>query len=211
MINFNAKPMRELYPFIEFSLLTLYVIRLGWHKMILKNQLDRRFLEVYGFYVIMFFNAFFFFTMDSFNKNWIYYNYAFNFIHCSLPIVLPAIMLHGKFTVPFILFLVLLVILNIYVNHFGFIVLTYLILILWLGFRTCKFLLMSQVYRSKVFVYLSMIFMLVITQIIYICGNAEVDWYQSSLVDYLLYVTQFAILFVNIIGHIFLRRFVIQL
>jgi hypothetical protein len=201
--------MRELYPFIELSMLTLYVIRLGWHKIILKNRLDRRFIEVYGFYVIMFFNALFF-TLDLFNKNWIYSNYAFNFIHCSLPIVLPFTMLHGKFTVPFFLFVVLLVILNIYFNNFGFIVLTYLILIVWLGFRIYKFSLMSQVYRSKVFVYLAMILMLIITQIIYICSNAKVNWYQSSLVDYLLYVTQFTILFVNIIGHISLRRFVIQ-
>jgi hypothetical protein len=195
--------MNHLYFFIEFTLLSLYPIRFFWYKYSLRKHWNRRFYDILFYYLIFFTNA----CAGTFK---ICQNIFFNYLHCSLPVVLSVIIVRQRISVLTLLILVSFVYLNLAIVQFEFIVTTYLILILLIVNKAYRFSLMSKYYRSTLSVYGSIICSIIITQLIFLTSYVKVNWYDSLFVDYFLYLTQFVYLSTIIIGHVYLRRFIVN-
>ena len=124
--------MKNLYIYIEFSLILLMFFRVFWEVNRNDKQFDFRFLEVFLFYMIIFLNEIFIWLkLDN--------RFAFYFIHCSFPMVLSAVVVKKHFNVSFFLFLGVLIILNNLLLNYGFIILSYLILFFIISNRIYKF------------------------------------------------------------------------
>lgn len=86
----------------------------------------------------------------------------------------------------------------------------YFVVLLLMVFRIYKFTLKSHVFREKIPVYISILAALIIAQFIYLMNEIQVDWHASKLVDYFLYLTQVVYLSTIILGHVYLRRFIVN-
>lgn len=195
--------MKNLYIYIEFSLVLLIFIRVFWEVNRNDKHFDFRFLEVFLFYVIIFLNdVFICLKLDN--------RFAFYFIHCSFPVALSAVVLKKHFNVSFFMFLGVLVILNNLLLNYGFIILSYLFLFFIMSNRIYKFSMMSKNFREKIPVYVSILAVLIISHLIFLMSIVKVDWHASRPLDYFLFLTQFIFLSSIIIGHVHLRRFIVD-
>jgi hypothetical protein len=132
-----------------------------------------------------------------------------NFFHCSFAIVLPLSVIWKRASIEKYIILILLVALNLYYINLYFIVISNLLLFVFMAHRIVDFTLKSRYFREKVPVYISILIFLIFTQLIYLISHIKLDWKNSQLVDYFLFATQFIYLTTFIIGHVYLRRFIV--
>jgi len=195
--------LNQWYLHTEVVLLFCYVIRISWVWFSRAGNLDSSFVEVYTLYLICLANDALVY-MDACSIILI------NFLHCAFPVFLIA-MIYFKnlrwwsFVFSLILFLFIL-----YFHDARIIVTTYLLLFIVFSRRIYQFSISSKRYREKVPVYCSILILLVITHLIFLMNNTKVDWHESKFVDYFLYVTQFVYLSTIILGHVYLRRFIVN-
>jgi hypothetical protein len=195
--------MRNLYHCFEFSLILLILFRIFWEVNRNDKHFDFRFLEVFLYYLIIFLNyVFFWLKLDN--------RFAFYFVHCCFPVALSAVVVKKHVDVSFFLFLGVLIILNNLLLNYGFIILSYLFLFFIMSNRIYKFSMMSKNFREKIPVYVSILAVLIISHLIFLMSIVKVDWHASRPLDYFLFLTQFIFLSSIIIGHVHLRRFIVD-
>jgi len=138
------------------------------------------------------------------------HEYLYNFFHCSFAIILPLSVIWKRTGIEKYIVLILLVALNLYFVNLYFIVISNLLMFVYMANRIVGFTLKSSYFREKVPVYLSILIFLIFTQLIYLISHIKMDWKNSQLVDYFLFATQFIYLSTFIIGHVYLRRFIVN-
>lgn len=195
--------MVDWYDFTEFILLLSYFVRLIYCRVKLTLLFDTRFIEAPVFFLIILLN-------NIWSKLNIGHEYLYNFFHCSFAIVLPLSVIWKRTGIEKYIVLILLVTLNLYFVNLYFIVISNLLLFVYMANRIVGFTLKSSYFREKVPVYLSILIFLIFTQLIYLISHIKMDWKNSQLVDYFLFATQFIYLTTFIIGHVYLRRFIVN-
>ncbi|MEY2792291.1 MAG: hypothetical protein RJA76_283 [Bacteroidota bacterium] len=193
----------RLYVFIELLLLVSYFIRLIVYKISHRSFFDLKFSDVSFFFLICLLNDFWF-QLNIASA------YVYNFFHCSFAIVLPLSVIWKRTGIEKYILLILMVALNLYFVNLYFIVISNLLLFVYMANRIVGFTLKSSYFREKVPVYLSILIFLIFTQLIYLISHMKMDWKNSQLVDYFLFATQFIYLTTFIIGHVYLRRFIVN-
>lgn len=192
-----------LYVLIELLLLLSYCVRLVLFKINYQSFFDSTFVDVSCFFLICLVNNIWF-QLDSAST------YFYNFFHCSFAIVLPLSIIWKRPGIEKYIVLILLVALNLYFVNLYFIVISNLLLFVYMANRIVGFTLKSSYFREKVPVYLSILIFLIFTQLIYLISHIKMDWKNSQLVDYFLFATQIIYLTTFIIGHVYLRRFIVN-
>jgi hypothetical protein len=192
----------SLYVSIELLLLFSYFARLFFLKINNQSFFDSRFADVSCFFLICLVNNIWF----QLNILDTHFN---NFFHCSFAIVLPLSVIWKRASIEKYIILILLVALNLYYINLYFIVISNLLLFVFMAHRIVDFTLKSRYFREKVPVYISILIFLIFTQLIYLVSHIKLDWKNSQLVDYFLFATQFIYLTTFIIGHVYLRRFIV--
>jgi hypothetical protein len=193
----------RLYVLIELLLLVSFFIRLIVYKINHRSFFDSTFVDVSYFFLICLVNNIWL-QLD------IASTYFYNFFHCSFAIVLPLSIIWKKAGIEKSIFLIFLVALNLYFMNLVFIVVSNLLLFVFLAHRIVSFTLKSRYFRKKVPVYVSIMFFLIFTQLIYLISHVKLDWKNSQLVGYFLFAAQFIYLTTFIIGHVYLRRFIVD-
>jgi hypothetical protein len=195
--------MIDLYDSTELLLLSSFFVRLGFYKLKSQRDFDLKFLDMIIFFLIC-----------LIANLWIQLNivreYVYNFFHCSFAITLPLSIIWKKAGLEKPILLIFLVALNLYFENSYFIVVSNLLLFVFLAHRIVSFTLKSRYFREKVPVYISILIFLIFTQLIYLISHIKLDWKNSQLVDFFLFATQFIYLTTFIIGHVYLRRFIID-
>jgi hypothetical protein len=195
--------MTDFYFWLELVLLFIIHIRIVNYKYNHRKQFDPRFKDVFYFSCICFINVI-----------WVFLNigheYLYNYFHCSFAIVLPLSVIWKRTGIEKYIVLILMVALNLYFVNLYFIVISNLLLFVYMANRIVGFTLKSSYFREKVPVYLSILIFLIFTQLIYLISHIKMDWKNSQLVDYFLFATQFIYLTTFIIGHVYLRRFIVN-
>jgi hypothetical protein len=195
--------MIDLYDSTELLLLSSFFVRLGFYKLKSQRDFDLKFLDMIIFFLIC-----------LIANLWIQLNivreYVYNFFHCSFAIALPISIIWKKAGLEKPILLIFVVALNLYFENLYFIVASNLLLFVFLAHRIVGFTLKSRYFREKVPVYVSILIFLIFTQLIYLISHIKLDWKNSQLVDYFLFATQFIYLTTFIIGHVYLRRFIID-
>ncbi len=136
--------------------------------------------------------------------------YFFYFFHCAMPIVLSLSIVSEKVKYGYLFFQFLLVLLNLYFHDVIFIVSTYFITMFLVMRQLVYFALNSKRNREKVPLYSAILGVIFLTQLIYLMNSAKVDWHGAQLVACFLYLTQFVYLSTIILGHVYLRRFIVN-
>lgn len=195
--------MTDYYFWLELFLLFVILLRVIYYKFSHRQHFDKRFKDVLYFNLICLLNVI-----------WVFLNigheYLDNFFHCSFAIVMPLSIIWKKAGCEKPILLILLVALNLYFMNLFFIVVSNLLLFVFLAHRIVSFTLKSRYFRKKVPVYISIFIFLIFTQLIYLISHIKLDWKNSQLVDFFLFATQFIYLTTFIIGHVYLRRFIID-
>jgi hypothetical protein len=195
--------MVDYYDLIELLLLMALFLRIGFYKWKYNTDFDFKFVDVLFFSFICLIGSI-----------WLMLNigheYLYNFFHCSFAIVLPLSIIWKRPGIEKYIVLILLVALNLYFVNLYFIVISNLLLFVYMANRIVGFTLKSSYFREKVPVYLSILIFLIFTQLIYLISHMKMDWKNSQLVDYFLFATQFIYLTTFIIGHVYLRRFIVN-
>lgn len=195
--------MIDWYDFIELLFLLLYFGRLVYSKMKLTSSVDARFIEVPVFFVILLLN-------NIWSKLNIGHEYLYNFFHCSFAIVLPLSVIWKRAVIEKYIMAILLVALNLHFMNLYFIIISNLFLFIFMAHRIVSFTLKPRYFREKIPVYVSILVFLIFTQLIYLISHVKLDWKNSQLVGYFLFVTQLIYLTTFIIGHVYLRRFIVD-
>lgn len=91
-----------------------------------------------------------------------------------------------------------------------FIVFSYQCAFILIALKMKQLSMKSKNERNKIPVYFIMLIVLIVTQLIYLMGYFKLNWYESHLVSYFLFSVNFIYLFSIAIGHVYLRRFIID-
>jgi hypothetical protein len=193
----------RLYVLIELLLLLSYFVRLILFKINYQSFFDSTFVDVSYFFLICLVNNIWF-QLD------IASTYFYNFFHCSFAITLPLSIIWKKAGLEKPILLIFLVALNLYFENLYFIVVSNLLLFVFLAHRIVSFTLKSRYFREKVPVYGPILFFLIFTQLIYLISHVKLDWKNSQILGYFLFAAQFIYLTTFIMGHVYLRRFIID-
>jgi hypothetical protein len=195
--------MAYFYFWLELFLLFVLHLRVITYSYCHRQHFDERFKDVLCFYFICFLNVIWV-LLD------IEHEYLYNFFHCSFAIVLPLSVIWKRAGIEKYIIWILLVALNLYFMNLYFIVISNLLLFVFMANRIVSFTLKSRYFREKVLVYVSILIFLIFTQLIYLISHIRLDWKNSQLVDYFLFVTYFIYLTTFIISHVYLRRFIVD-
>ena len=195
--------MIDWHDFTELLLLLSYFGRLIYCKMKLTLSVDTRFIEVPAFFLILLLN-------NIWSKLNIGHEYLYNFFHCSFAIVLPLSVIWKRAVIEKYIIAMLLVALNLYFMNLYFIIISNLLLFIFMAHRIVSFTLKPRYFREKIPVYVSILVFLMFTQLIFLISHIKLEWKNSQLVGYFLFVTQFIYLTTFIIGHVYLRRFIVD-
>jgi hypothetical protein len=195
--------MNDLYHLIESLLLVLLLFRTFYQVTPNSKRFNQSFVEILYFFVIC-----------LINHIWGYINpsseYFFYFVHCAFPVVLPLSILNRNFKPLFLLFLAVIVFLNLQIRDYRIIVITYLLCLIVLSNRIVAFALLSKKYRQILPIYIAILFLIVLTNLTYLLGYFKMDWTHSQLIHYFSFIIKFVYLSTIILGHVYLRRFIVN-
>ena len=195
--------MVDYYDIIELLLLSSLFVRIGLYKWSCKSDFDFKFIDVLFFSIICLVGSV-----------WLRLNigheYLYNFFHCSFAIVLPLSVIWKRAVIEKYTIAMLLVALNLYFMNLYFIIISNLLLFIFMAHRIVSFTLKPRYFREKIPVYVSILVFLIFTQLIFLISHIKLEWKNSQLVGYFLFVTQFIYLTTFIIGHVYLRRFIVD-
>ena len=193
--------MFGIYYILELSLLTLLSVRI----ILLKFQ--KNLISATNHFELFFFVC----TINQIWGNIDYKNvYFYYFFHCTMPLVLSLSILSDKINYRYMFLLLLLVLLSLYCQNVKFNIAIYLLSILLVMHRLIFCALNSKKNRDKVPLYIAVWCVLFLSNLIFLMNHTKVDWHESKFVDYFLYVTQFVYLSTIILGHVYLRRFIVN-
>lgn len=193
--------MDDIYFGFEMTLLTLLVARISLLKFREHWSFDSNEIEL-------------FFLICFVNQVWGYFNddnvYFLHFFHCVAPVVLTLSILKSNVKLIFRFSLLLLVSLNLYFHNLYLIIFSYLFCFVLLVNRAVRFSLKSKNYREVVPLYIAILCLLLLTNLIYLLGFVKMDWTHSQLIHYFSFTIKFVYLSTIILGHVYLRRFIVN-
>ncbi len=195
--------MNNIYYLVEVTLILLWFVRVLFWKICSKKYFDCNYIEIFLFYFIWLINCFW--AIADIWRHYLYY-----FVHLAFPIVLSLPILAKISRITLLSLLFFLMFLSLYFSKLTIIVILNLSCVSIILTRIVEFSLKSRNYRQRVPVYVAVLAVLIVTQLIFLTSYVKVNWYDSLFVDYFLYFTQFVYLSTIIIGHVYLRRFIVN-
>jgi hypothetical protein len=191
--------MTKIYQYLEFTLLTLLLIRfiVAYFRGF---EFDIRLIEIPLFYFIWYSQCII---------TWIIPNtlFAFNFVHCTFPIVLSGVMLVKKQSLNSYVYILLVVILNIYFHNRRVIEITYILTYALVLIRMHRLNFLNKKSRELIPIYGVMLAVLIITHLIYMFGYVKINWSGSHYVNYFFYLVIITYLTSLSLIHVQFRRF----
>jgi hypothetical protein len=195
--------MKNVYYIVELTLILFWFGRILLWKIIGNKFFNFNHIEIFLFYLIWLINCIWAFTG-------IWRHHLFYFVHSAFPIVLSfpiIIKCRTNFSLCLLIFLILL---SLYFTNFIVILILNVACISVILNRIVEFSLKSRNLRQRVPLYVSVLAVLIITQLVFLANYVKVNWYDSRLVDYFLFLTQFVCLTSILISHVYLRRFIVN-
>ncbi len=191
-----------IYHLLEIIILTSFFLRILYF-LLHGLKLNRNSIEIFYFYSIWLINdllAFCYFGNQ----------FAFYFVHCTFPIaIFCSLVFRNKLFIQISLITVLVYFNYTFMNKY-LIVITYLSALIFLLYKILTFLSKSRNERLKIPIYLSILVSIVFTQLIFLFGFGQLNWVNSVYIEYFLYTMRIIYFITLVLGHVYLRRFIIN-
>lgn len=191
-----------IYHILEIILLVSFFIRI-FYFLSFGQKFNRNNNDIFYFYAIWLINdliAFFHFGNPI----------AFFFVHCSFPIAILISDVFKKNSILQTIVICISVYFNILFRNKYIIISTYILTFIFLLSKILFSLKKPKSERIKVDVYVCVLISLVFTHLIFLFGFGNFDWSKSVYVDYFLFTMRFIYLLTLTMGHVYLRRFIIN-
>lgn len=191
--------MREIYQYIEFSLLTFLLLRTSL-SIYFGSKIKNKNYSIFLFYLIWYIQSII---------TWIVPNTSltFHFVHCAFPIAIIAALISKNINWKFYLLLILVISINLKLKNRCIIDISYLLSYYFILSHIYYLVSSSQRNRGLIPSFGWMLSVLIVTHLIFLFGRVKVDWTDSIYSSYFINSTILIYLSSLSIIHVQFRRF----